>query len=135
MITRNNITEVAYNVQTTVDEKNNLTLDYKVTNTNDSKAMGNMLRRAKTILGHNNFTALYDKRLPHRQRNTIRYGVRYRTNGGRTGRGTFAPDDAYNFDQFIYHQETQIPIPVRNIKHLLQMVTGTRKARSGLCTL
>jgi hypothetical protein len=31
-----------------------------VTNENDSKAMGGMLR-AKTILRHNNFTAIYDK--------------------------------------------------------------------------
>ena len=61
MITRNNITEVAYNVQTTVDAKNNIPIDYKVTNTNDSKAMGSMLQRAKTILQSNNFTALYDK--------------------------------------------------------------------------
>ena len=61
MITRNNITEVAYNVQTTVDAKNNIPIDYKVTNTNDSKAMGSMLQRAKTILRSNNFTALYDK--------------------------------------------------------------------------
>jgi len=42
MITRNNITEVAYNVQTSVDEKFKIPIDYKVTNTNDSKAMGNM---------------------------------------------------------------------------------------------
>jgi len=61
MITRNNITEVAYNVQTTVDGKHNIPIDYKVTNTNDSKAMGNMLRRTKAILGNNTFTALYDK--------------------------------------------------------------------------
>lgn len=61
MIVRNNITEVAYNVQTTVDAKHNLPIDYKVTNTNDSKAMGNMLQRAKSILGTNKFTALYDK--------------------------------------------------------------------------
>lgn len=60
-ITRNNITEVAYSAQTTVDAKNNIPIDYKVTNANDKKAMGNMLRRAKSILGHNNFTALYDK--------------------------------------------------------------------------
>ncbi len=57
MITRNNITEVAYNVQTTVDDKNNIPIDYKVTNTNDSKAMGNMLQRAKTLLRTNDFTA------------------------------------------------------------------------------
>lgn len=36
-------------------------IDYKVTNTNDSKAMGSMLRRAKTILRSTEFTALYDK--------------------------------------------------------------------------
>ena len=61
MITRNNITEVAYNVQTTVDEKHKIPIDYKVTNNNDSKAMGNMLQRAKSILRSNDFTALYDK--------------------------------------------------------------------------
>ncbi len=61
MIVRNNITEVVYNVQTTVDAKNNIPIDYKVTDTNDSKAMGNMLQRAKSILHTNEFTALYDK--------------------------------------------------------------------------
>jgi transposase len=61
MITRNNITEVAYNIQTTVDAKYNIPIDYNVTNQNDSKAMGAMVRRAKTILGSSNFTALYDK--------------------------------------------------------------------------
>ncbi|MDP2089366.1 MAG: transposase [Flavobacteriaceae bacterium] len=61
MITRNNITEVAYSVQTTVDAKHNIPVDYKITNENDSKAMGGMARRAKTILGKNNFTMLYDK--------------------------------------------------------------------------
>jgi len=61
MITRNNITEVAYNVQTTVDAKYNIPIDYKVTNNNDSKAMGNMLRRAKSILRTNDFIALFDK--------------------------------------------------------------------------
>jgi len=61
MIVRNNITEVAYNVQTTVDAENNIPIDYKVTNNNDSKAMGNMLQRAKSILKTNDFTALYDK--------------------------------------------------------------------------
>ncbi len=61
LITRNNITEVAYSLQTTVDAKNNIPIDYRVTNSNDSKEMGGMLRRAKAILGTNGFTALYDK--------------------------------------------------------------------------
>jgi transposase len=61
MIVRNNITEVVYNVQSTVDAKHNIPIDFKVTNKNDSKAMGAMVRRAKTILGHTDFTAIFDK--------------------------------------------------------------------------
>jgi transposase len=61
MMIRNNITEVAYNVQSTVDAKHNIPIDYKVTNENDSKAMGNMVQRAKSILRTNEFTVLYDK--------------------------------------------------------------------------
>lgn len=61
IMTRNNISEVAYSVQTVVDALHNIPIDFKVTNENDSKAMGGMLRRTKTILGHNNFTAIYDK--------------------------------------------------------------------------
>lgn len=48
-------------MQTVVDALHNIPIDFKVTNENDSKAMGGMLRRTKTILGHNNFTAIYDK--------------------------------------------------------------------------
>lgn len=61
MIARNHITEVAYNIQTSVDAKHNIPIDFKVTNENDYKAMGAMVRRAKTILGSSDFTALYDK--------------------------------------------------------------------------
>lgn len=61
MIVRNNITEVAYNVQSTVDAKHNIPIDFKVTNKNDSKAMGTMVRRAKTILGKLDFVMLFDK--------------------------------------------------------------------------
>jgi len=61
IMTRNNISEVAYTVQTVVDAKNNIPIDFKVTNENDSKAMGGMLRRSKTILGHKDFMAIYDK--------------------------------------------------------------------------
>jgi hypothetical protein len=51
MIIRNHITEVAYNVQTTVDEKHLITLDYKVTNENDSKAIGRCLEGPRRYLG------------------------------------------------------------------------------------
>ena len=36
-------------------------LSFATENTNDSKAMGDMLQRAKSILGNNEFTSLYDK--------------------------------------------------------------------------
>jgi transposase len=61
LITRNHITEVGYNIQTTVDAKHYLTLDYLVTNENDSKALGKMVARTVAILGHNSYTGLYDK--------------------------------------------------------------------------
>ena len=103
MIIRNSITEVAYNVQTTVDDKNLLTLDYKVTNENDSKAMGRMLRRAKKILGHTDFTALYDKgyHTGSELKTGIEMGVELMV--AIPGVASFAPDDRYNFDKFIYN--------------------------------
>src|SRR6266480_4197980 len=55
MMTRNNISEVAYNIQTVVDAKHKLPIDYKVTNNNDTRAMSSMLRRAKIILGTDHF--------------------------------------------------------------------------------
>lgn len=105
MITRNNITEVAYNVQTTVDAKNFLTLDYKVTNENDSKAMGPMLARAKKILGSTNFTALYDKgyHTGSELKRGIEMGVELMV--AIPGVASFAPDERYNFDKFIYSDE------------------------------
>ena len=103
MIIRNSITEVAYNVQTTVDEKNLLTLDYKVTNENDSKAMGCMLKRAKKILGSADFTALYDKgyHTGSELKTGIEMGVELMV--AIPGVASFAPDDRYNFDKFIYN--------------------------------
>jgi len=61
LMARNNISEVAYSVQTVVDAKHNIPIDYKATNENDTRALSGMLRRTKTILGTNKFTALYDK--------------------------------------------------------------------------
>jgi transposase len=105
MITRNNITEVAYNVQTTVDAKNNLTLDFKVTNENDSKAMGLMLSRAKKILGSADFTALYDKgyHIGSELKTGIEMGVELMV--AIPGVASFAPDDRYNFDKFCYDEQ------------------------------
>jgi len=61
LIIRGMITEVAYNIQTTVDSHHKLPIDYEVSNENDSGAMGMMARRAKSIVRHNRFSMLFDK--------------------------------------------------------------------------
>jgi len=105
MITRNNITEVAYNVQTTVDAKHNLVIDYKVTNQNDSKAMGGMLRRAKTILNTTDFTALYDK--GYHTGSEMKAGIEMNIDimVAIPDVASNAPDKAYNVAHFIYNAE------------------------------
>jgi transposase len=105
MITRNNITEVAYNVQTTVDEKHNLPIDYKVTNTNDSKAMGNMLQRAKSILRSNEFTALYDKGYHTGTEFKLADDLGIEVMVAIPGLASQAPDPAYNVENFSYQQD------------------------------
>jgi len=105
MITRNNITEVAYNVQSTVDAKHNLPIDYKVTNTNDSKAMGNMLQRAKSILRTNEFTALYDKGYHIGTEFKIADDLDIEVMVAIPGLASQAPNPAYNVENFSYHQE------------------------------
>lgn len=110
MIIRNHITEVAYNVQTTVDAKNNIPIDYKVTNTNDSKAMGSMLRRAKTILRNNDFTALYDKGYHTGSEFKIanKLGINVLVAVPRAA--LQAPNPIYNTENFIYDKEKDIYI-------------------------
>jgi len=105
MITRNNITEVAYNVQTTVDANHNLPIDYKVTNTNDSKAMGNMLRRSKAILKTNDFTALYDKGYHTGSEFKIADGLDIEVLVAIPTVAAQAPDPAYNVENFNYIKE------------------------------
>ena len=104
MIIRNNITEVAYNVQTSVDDKYNIPIDYKVTNHNDSKAMGNMLQRAKSILHTNDFTALYDKGYHTGSEFDIADNLGIKVMVAIPGKSisSQAPDPAYNVENFIY---------------------------------
>ena len=108
MITRNNITEVAYNVQSTVDAKHNLPIDYLVTNTNDSKAMGLMLERAVAVLGNSDFTALYDKgyHTGSELKTAQELGVEAMVAIPDISSASMAPDPAYNVSEFTYHADT-----------------------------
>lgn len=115
MITRNNITEVAYNVQTVVDAKHNLPIDYKVTNENDSKAMGAMLRRTKTILNTTDFTALYDKgyHTGTEIKTAIDLGIHIMVAIPEVASN--APDTAYNVANFKYdHLQDSYTCPQEN---------------------
>lgn len=104
LITRNNTTEVAYSVQTVVDAKHNLPIDYKVTNQNDSRALSGMLRRTKTILGATDFTAIYDKgyHTGSELKMAVTSGINIMV--AIPGVASFAPDENYNFDRFIYDE-------------------------------
>src|SRR5664280_2658016 len=104
---RNNITEVAYNVQSTVDSKNNIPIDYKVTNQNDSKAMGDMVRRAKSILRTNEFTVLYDKGFHTGSELKIVQDLGIETIVAIPGvpSTSQAPNHDYNSEHFIYDKE------------------------------
>jgi len=102
MMIRNNITEVAYNIQTSVDAKHCIPFDYKVTNTNDSKAMGNMLQRSKTILRSNEFTALYDKGYHTGTEFKIADAIDVDVLVAIPTVAANAPDPAYNVEHFKY---------------------------------
>ncbi len=104
---RNNITEVAYNVQTTVDSKNNIPIDYKVTNQNDSKAMGTMVQRAKSILRTTDFTILYDKGYHTGSELKIAQDLGIETIVAIPGAPSTsqAPNHDYNTENFKYNKE------------------------------
>jgi transposase len=110
IMVRNNITEVAYSVQTTVDAKNCIPIDYKVTNQNDSKAMGNMVQRAKSILRNNEFTALYDKGYHTGSELKTAQDLGIETIVAIPGLPSTsqAPNQDYNFEHFKYDQKTDI---------------------------
>lgn len=107
IMTRNNISEVAYTVQTIVDARHNIPIDFKVTNENDSKAMGGMLRRTKTILRTNNFTALFDKgyHTGSEFKTADQLGIKTLVAIPGIGRASQAPDTNYNSEHFAYCKE------------------------------
>ncbi|MBP2831274.1 IS1182 family transposase [Aquimarina sp. U1-2] len=107
-IVRGTITEVCYTAQTTVDSDHKLLIDYKITNQNDKKAMGNMLQRAKAILQTNTFTALYDKGYHTGSELAVanRLNIKTLVAIPGIGRKSQAPDPAYNAENFDYDPTT-----------------------------
>jgi hypothetical protein len=87
-----------------VDAKHNIPIDCKVTNTNDTRAMSGMLRRAKTILGGKDFTALYD--IGYHTGSEIKKALELNIEimVAIPGVGVVAPDENYNFSHFKYDE-------------------------------
>ena len=107
-IVRGAITEVSYTMQTTVDADHKLLIDYKVTAENDKKAMGPMLRRAKSILGTTDFTALYDKGYHSGSQLAIadELGIQTLVAVPDFAAASHAPNPEYNVSEFIYDKES-----------------------------
>ena len=61
MVIHGPVVEVAYNVQTVVDDKHNLIVEYQPTNRNDKKALLPMSLKAKEALGVESIISLADK--------------------------------------------------------------------------
>ena len=108
IIIRNGITEVAYNVQTTVDSENNLLIDYKVTNNNDSIAMSDMVIRAAEIVENSEFTVLYDKGYHTGSELKTVQEMGIETLVGIPDPASGVPDENYNSIHFIYDKEKDI---------------------------
>lgn len=106
MIIRNTITEVAYNVQATVDARYCLLLDYRVTNHNDRQAMGMMLRRAKSIVRNHSFTALFDKGYYAGSELEIAQQLGITALVAIPAPAANAPDPGYNVEHFVYDKAT-----------------------------
>lgn len=102
------ITEVAYNLQSTVDAKHNIPINYEITNENDSKAMGGMLNQAVEILGHNEFTALFDKgyHTGTEFEKADKLEVEVLVAVPDLPSSSMAPAPAYNISEFTYNKET-----------------------------
>lgn len=102
MAIRNIITEVVYNLQTSVDAKHNLPVDYLVTNENDRNAMGTMVKRSVDEIGHNNFTSLYDKgyHTGTEFAKVAKLGVDVMVAIPAIPKNSQAPDPAFNLEHF-----------------------------------
>lgn len=103
---RQNILEVSYNIQTSVDDKHCLPIDFKTTNNNDTHALADMTQRAVNILGTNQFTVLADKGYHTGSEISQCHEMGVETMVSVPALSTEAPDPDYNVDQFIYNKES-----------------------------
>ena len=104
LVIRGVVTEVCYNIQSSVDAKHKLPIDYQLTNENDKRAMTNMVENAIEIVGNNSFDAVFDKGYYTAEEiyNTQNLGVT--THVCVPNPASHAPNKAYDAGQFIYNK-------------------------------
>lgn len=102
---RGMITEVAYNIQSTVDGKHNLPINYDTTNVNDSNAMTEMVEQAIDVVENDSFDALFDKGYHNAEQlnNVQKLGIT--THVAIPKPASNAPDKSFNVSKFIYNKE------------------------------
>ena len=106
LIIRGVITEVAYNVQSTVDGKNKIPINYDVTNVNDSNAMTGMVEQAIDIVGNNTFNVVFDKGYHNAEQLDNCHNLGVETFVAFPNPASNAPDKAFNVSEFLYDKDT-----------------------------
>lgn len=106
LVIRGVVTEVCYNIQSTVDEKHKIPIDYEVTNNNDKNAMTSMVENAIDIVENNTFNAVFDKGYYTAEEihKTQLLGVT--THVCVPNPAANAPNKAYNLSEFVHHRPT-----------------------------
>ena len=105
LVIRGVVTEVAYNVQSTVDSKNKIPIDYQVTNQNDKNALAPMVENAIEILGNNEFEVVFDKGYYTAEQINKCHVMGVETHVAITAPSSNAPNKAYNLSEFKYNYE------------------------------
>src|SRR5690606_41314020 len=92
----------------TVKDNNNIKINYEITKENDSKTMGGMLTQAVEILGHNEFTALFDKgyHTGSEFEKADKLEVEVLVAVPDLPSSSMAPDPAYNISEFVYNEDS-----------------------------
>jgi len=105
LVIRGVVTEVCYNIQSTVDQKHKLPIDYQVTNNNDKQAMTAMVENAIEIVGNNTFDAVFDKGYYTAEQIHKSQKLGVTTHVCIPNPASNAPDKAYNVSEFIYNKK------------------------------
>ncbi len=105
LMVRGVFNEIAYNIQSTVDAKYKLPIDYEVTNNNDKHALAPMVEKAIGILGTNQFEAVFDKGYYTAEQIHKCHQMGVETHVSITAPSTNAPDKAFNSSEFVYNKQ------------------------------